>query len=116
MTPVERLLTRLGTMTDVPAGTEFHRTYAGQRQREAGAWSWWINSPSNGTIASRDLFASWIPVGELLKSRQLALVPARGLSCVDYEVYDAEDAGDPYEFHNRGTVFEPIDSHGRLPA
>lgn len=107
MKPVDRLVRRLRNITEVPEHFAFHRTRAGRCQREAGAWSWWIERPGTDGIAGRDLFASWTPVTELLRSPQLALVTGGRVDHVKYLVYDLRDVGDLSSFHNHDTLVEP---------
>lgn len=71
MTPVERLVERMRIAgANIPPDYEFHRSYAGRVQRQNGAWSWWIGSPSLG-LGSRYEIGSQYSVTQLLKARRL---------------------------------------------
>jgi hypothetical protein len=92
MTTVERLIERLragfGDRIEIPEELTFNRTRSGIRQKEQGAWSWFI------THRGSDRFAGFVPVGELIRAERLVLVRDR-LNMRNYEVYDAEDVGTP---------------------
>lgn len=62
---VERLR-RLGV--DIPHRWVFRRTYAGRSQRQAEAWSWWIETPDG-----REIIGSIYPVGVLLAAPALTV-------------------------------------------
>lgn len=100
MTPVERLMKRLRTIPDVrlPETAEFHRIYAGTRQREAGAWSWEIVD-NHVTV-----LASYASVTELLRAKRLAVVDPANSWAHYPEVYDADDVF----IHDSTVRLEPV--------
>lgn len=59
---------------EVPDGLILHRTYAGPRGRERGAWSWYASDRS-----ARAWMASWDSLSTLLSSKEpLVLVRRDG--------------------------------------
>lgn len=85
MTPKEKLLARLRTIIDIPDNATIESTYAGIRQRQAGAWSWYLSVSTHHNIGS------FSPVTELLKAERLAVVRDRRAS--SRVVYDIKDVG-----------------------
>lgn len=84
MTPSERLIERLRVIAElrIPDTARVQRTYAGQRQREAGAWSWYL------TTTGRELnIGSYHTVTELLRSE--LLVPVKQASG-DWTIYPGQ--------------------------
>lgn len=63
-------------MSDPAPGWTFHRTYAGRVQREAGAWSWWIQNERGDEV-----LASFWPVGDLLAEPALTVGRSRYDPC-----------------------------------
>lgn len=74
MTAFERLHARLvAEGADLPSvdTLTFYRTYAGARQREAGAWSWYATEVQNGVEV--EVLAGYVGVTELLRAPKLGV-------------------------------------------
>lgn len=107
MTPSRKLLDRLRAMgLDIPPSATIHRTYAGRCQRQASAFSWFINgwAPTGVTDVG-----GYMRVTELLKVDRLMV--SRSVNGY-WEV-------DPYSEDvqvNRRTVIAIEAPHGGLPV
>lgn len=77
MTPTERLIGRLRTMSvPIPEGTQLRRTYAGRDQRSKGAWSWFFDYPDRSRWPDRTFrpIGSIYPVSLLLREPRLMVM------------------------------------------
>lgn len=64
------LLDRVAARVGAPAGLTLHRTYAGIRQRQEGAWSWWA-----ADAQGREVLAGYVALSELAKAPALTATP-----------------------------------------
>lgn len=80
--PVDRLvgiLRQLGC--EIGEGWEFNRTYAGQTQRQQGAWSWFLTYPLPGGRTAE--VGGYLPVGDLIRESNLVLIEDDGFATLD---------------------------------
>lgn len=72
---------------DLPADTEFVRSYAGRAMRASGAWSWSLYSPSDRTVT----FGSHYPVSVLAKCKDWDIEPLNNWRGPDRSIDPCDD-------------------------